>query len=150
MKRYIGLGLLVLVTQAGCAYHLDDPIDAHYQRYKARMPEGDRVFACHAYGCKIQTPFRFTDADIAALKTLMQKTRKADTAFEERRAVAYAIGWMAMPKAARRTIGPATIAAAAATPRRWTASTWRQICRATCSFSMGTSSCATTASAAST
>ena len=52
--------LLLPAYVAGCAYHLDDPVDAHYQRYKARMPEGDRVFACHAYGCKIQTPFRFT------------------------------------------------------------------------------------------
>jgi len=42
----------------------------------------------------MQTPFRFTDADIAQLKTLMIKTRKADTPFEERRAVAYAVGWM--------------------------------------------------------
>jgi hypothetical protein len=42
----------------------------------------------------MQTPFHFTDADIAALASLMKKTRSADTAHEERRAVAYAIGWM--------------------------------------------------------
>ena len=93
MKRYIGLGLLVLVTQAGCAYHLDDPVDAHYQRYKARMPEGDRVFACHAYGCKIQTPFRFTDADIAKLQSLMS-TAKTKTAADERAAIRETLAWM--------------------------------------------------------
>jgi hypothetical protein len=42
----------------------------------------------------MQTPFRFTDADIASLKSVMAKNRKADTPIEERRAVAYAIGWM--------------------------------------------------------
>ena len=41
-----------------------------------------------------ETAFRFTDADIAQLKALMTKTRKADTPHEERRAVAYVIGWM--------------------------------------------------------
>ena len=42
----------------------------------------------------MQTRFRFTDEDIAAFAELMEKTRKADTPHEERRAVAYAIGWM--------------------------------------------------------
>jgi hypothetical protein len=42
----------------------------------------------------MQTPFHFTDADLADLKSLMTKTRKADTPYEERRAVAYAIGWI--------------------------------------------------------
>ena len=93
MKRYIGLGLLILVTLAGCAYHLDDPVDAHYQRYKARMPEGDRVFACHAYGCKIQTPFRFTDADIAKLQSLMSAA-KTKTAADERAAIRETLAWM--------------------------------------------------------
>ena len=36
----LGAGLL-----AGCAYHGGDTVDMHYQRYHARMPEGDRVFA---------------------------------------------------------------------------------------------------------
>ncbi|HXE69029.1 MAG TPA: hypothetical protein VN523_06695, partial [Hyphomicrobiaceae bacterium] len=52
------------------------------------------VYVCHAYGCRMQTAFRFTDTDIGQIKTLMIKTRKADTPYEERRAVAYAIGWM--------------------------------------------------------
>ncbi len=77
----------------GCAYHLDDPIDAHYQRYKARMPEGDRVFACHAYGCKMQTPFRFTDADIAKLQAMMAPA-KTKTAADERAALREALAWM--------------------------------------------------------
>ena len=87
------VALLLPAYVAGCAYHLDDPIDAHYQRYKARMPEGDRVFACHAYGCKIQTPFRFTDADIAKLQSLMSAA-KTKTAADERAAIRETLAWM--------------------------------------------------------
>ena len=57
------------------------------------MPEGDRVFACHAYGCKIQTPFRFTDADIAKLQSLMSAA-KTKTATDERAAIRETLAWM--------------------------------------------------------
>jgi hypothetical protein len=39
----------------------------------------------------MQTRFRFTDEDIAAISKLMETTRKNDSAAEERRAIAYAI-----------------------------------------------------------
>ena len=42
----------------------------------------------------MKTKFRFTPEDVATLRKLMETTRKADTPFEERRAVAYAIGWI--------------------------------------------------------
>ena len=87
------VSLLMPTFVAGCAYHLDEPVDAHYQRYKARMPEGDRVFACHAYGCKVQTPFRFTDADIAKLQSLMSAA-KTKTAVDERAAIRETLAWM--------------------------------------------------------
>ncbi len=57
------------------------------------MPEGDRVFACHAYGCKIQTPFRFTDADIAKLQSMMSPA-KTRTAADERAALREMLAWM--------------------------------------------------------
>ena len=87
----VGLAGLML---AGCTHVRNGPVSKHYVDFSVRPPRNNTVYVCHAYGCRMQTAFRFTDADIAALKTLMQKTRKADTAFEERRAVAYAIGWM--------------------------------------------------------
>ena len=74
-------------------YHGDELIDAHFQRYKARMPEGDRVFACSAYGCRTQTPFRFTQADIAKLQSMMP-TAKTTTAADERAAVRDTLAWM--------------------------------------------------------
>jgi hypothetical protein len=87
----IGLAGIML---AACTHVRNGPPSRHYADFSVRPPRGNTVYVCHAYGCRMQTAFRFTDADIAALKSLMQKTRKADTPFEERRAVAYAIGWM--------------------------------------------------------
>jgi hypothetical protein len=79
---------------AGCTHERLGPVTQHYIDFHTEAPRNNTVYVCHAYGCRMQTPFRFTDADLAQLKALMTKTRKADTPFEERRAVAYAIGWM--------------------------------------------------------
>ena len=79
---------------AGCTHERLGPVTQHYIDFHTEAPRNNTVYVCHAYGCRMQTPFRFTDADIAQLKALMTKTRKADTPHEERRAVAYAIGWM--------------------------------------------------------
>jgi hypothetical protein len=84
----------IALLAAGCTHERLGPVSQHYVDFHTEAPRNNTVYVCHAYGCRMQTAFRFTDADIAALKTLMTKTRKADTAFEERRAVAYAIGWM--------------------------------------------------------
>jgi hypothetical protein len=89
----LAISLMGLVL-GGCTHVRTGPVSKHYVDFSVRPPRANTVYVCHAYGCRMQTPLRFTDADIAALKTLMQKTRKADTAFEERRAVAYAVGWM--------------------------------------------------------
>src|SRR5262245_11535751 len=78
----------------GCTHERTGPVEKHFADFATVRPAGNTVYVCHAYGCRMQTRFRFTDADIAALGTVMAKTRKADTPAEERRAVAYAIGWM--------------------------------------------------------
>lgn len=77
-----------------CTYHRTGDVPVHYMDFSTAAPRGNRITHCHAYGCKMQTPFTFTQADIEAIRVLMQKTRKADTSFEERRAVAYAVAWM--------------------------------------------------------
>jgi hypothetical protein len=93
--------LLLAVALAGCAYRGDETFDAHYQRYKARLPENDKVFVCSAYGCRTQTGFRFTDADIAQIKTLMS-ARHTATPEAERHAVGETLAWM------ERRVGAAT------------------------------------------
>ena len=61
--------MLVSALVGGCAYNNLRSIDEHFQTYKARMPEGDNVFVCSAYGCRTQTKYRFTSADVATLQS---------------------------------------------------------------------------------
>lgn len=85
---------LVALAAAACTHERTGTVDRHFADFRSQEPRGNTVHVCHAYGCKLQTRFRFTDQDIAALRDLMQQTRKEDSAHEERRAIAYAIGWM--------------------------------------------------------
>jgi len=85
--------MLLSAGVAGCAYHSDGSIDLHYLRYKARLPEGDKVFACSAYGCRTQTEFKFTAADIAKLQSLMSASHTATPA-DEREAAKVTLAWM--------------------------------------------------------
>ena len=85
--------LLVAAGAGGCAYSGNGPIDEHFAKYKAGMPEGDKVFVCSSYGCRKQTPFRFTAADIAEVKKIMADKRTATPA-GEREATKDALAWM--------------------------------------------------------
>ena len=49
---------------------------------------------CHAYTCKMQTTYTFSQKDLAEIRAVMAKTKRADTPYEERRAVAYAIAYI--------------------------------------------------------
>lgn len=91
--RALGLVMTALMVTA-CTHARTGPPQQHFADFGVAPPSGNVVHVCHAYGCRKQTRFRFTDGDVAALKQLMEKTRKADSAAEERRAVAYAIGWI--------------------------------------------------------
>lgn len=93
MTRVAAL-VLFGVWLAGCTHERNGPVSAHFADFTTRPPAGNTVYVCHAYGCKLQTRFRFRDEDVAAIASLMTKTRTTDSATEERRAVAYAIGWM--------------------------------------------------------
>jgi hypothetical protein len=85
---------LLLLSLAGCSYQSHGPIDQHYQSFAARTPEKDRVFVCSAYGCRTQTPFRFTKADIIKLQSLMAAAKNGGSPAEERRSIARTLAWM--------------------------------------------------------
>ena len=98
LPRRLGV-LAATLLLAGCTHAGFGSTDMHFATFKVIPPVASRaggavVHVCHAYGCSMRTRFTFTPADIAELKSLMDKTRKTDTPFEERRAVAYAIGWI--------------------------------------------------------
>jgi hypothetical protein len=77
-----------------CTHEGFGSLDTHFATFSVPTPKGAVVHVCHAYGCSRKTRFRFTEADLAEIGKLMKNTRTADTAAEERRAVAYAIAWM--------------------------------------------------------
>lgn len=83
-----------MLALAGCTYERHGPVEGHFYEFSAQPPEGNRIFQCHGYGCKFQSKFAFMPKDVEAIRVLMEKTRKADTPHEERRAVAYAVAWM--------------------------------------------------------
>jgi hypothetical protein len=86
---------LAATLLAACTYPSLETIDAHFISFHVPPPTGSTVYICHAYGCQMKTRFRFTPDDIKQLSAIMAKYRtKAATADEERRGVAYAIGWM--------------------------------------------------------
>jgi hypothetical protein len=77
---------------AGCGYSSGDDVRKHYAKFNVNPPHGNKVTVCHAYSCKEQTIYSFSQKDIAEIAAIMKKVKRADTPFEERRAVAYAIG----------------------------------------------------------
>ena len=95
MHRIILLAIIGLLGPAlgACTYDRDGPPVMHFAQFKTAAPDGNTVTVCHAYTCRQQTRVNFPPSAIAEVKKLMEETKKEDTAFEERRAVAYAISW---------------------------------------------------------
>ena len=83
--------LIAAAFLAGCTHDRSGNPNKHYVSFKVAPPQGQAVEVCHAYTCKMKTTYYFHKADIAELAALMKRTKKANTPFEERRAVAYAI-----------------------------------------------------------
>ena len=94
MLRRVTTSLLAALALTGCTYHRLGPVETHYADFVSEPPKANRITHCHAYGCKLQTRFTFTALDVETIRVLMKKTKKADTPFEERRAIAYAVAWM--------------------------------------------------------
>ena len=99
LRRVAAVARLIPVVAAAvlagaCTHEGFGSLDNHFSTFKVNAPTSNSVEVCHAYGCRTRTRYRFSAADITELNKLMASTRKADTAAEERRAVAYAVGWI--------------------------------------------------------
>ncbi len=94
MRRLLLPALIVTLFTAACTFEREGPPAYHYTEFKTEAPRNNTVFVCHAYGCLMQTPVTFTPAVLKEISDVMRKTKKADTPAEERRAIAYAIGWI--------------------------------------------------------
>jgi hypothetical protein len=88
------LVILLAACLGGCVYGGGDDWRIHYVSFGATPPQGNTVTVCHAYSCKMQTPYTFSQKDIAGIRAVMAKNERADTPFEERRGVAYAIAYI--------------------------------------------------------
>jgi hypothetical protein len=96
---------LLAGTALLCGFTFRDggPPELHYADYNnAKPPRGNTVTVCHGHGCQNQESFTFSQDDIADLEVLMNYARNSDTPQQERRAIAYAIGWI------ERRVGPKT------------------------------------------
>ena len=95
MRLRLALIIATALIASGCTHEGFGTSELHFATFSVPEPKGATVHVCHAYGCKMRTKFTFKDTDIAELGAIMKKWRtKADTAEDERRGVAYAIGWM--------------------------------------------------------
>jgi hypothetical protein len=88
------LVLMLTIILAACKTGGSGSVELHYIDYGTAPPEGNRVTVCHGYSCKLQTPYKFSQEDIAEIAAIMKKIKRDDTPYEERRAVAYAVGAM--------------------------------------------------------
>ena len=88
--------LIILLTAvlAACKTGGSGNVKLHYMQFDATPPEGNKVVVCHAYSCKMQTPYTFSQQDLAEIAAIMKKVKRDDTSFEERRAISYAIAAM--------------------------------------------------------
>jgi hypothetical protein len=86
--------ILLAAGLSGCMTGGGEDWRIHYVSFGATPPAGNRVTVCHAYTCKMQDTYTFSAKDIAQLSATMNKVKRANTPYEERRAVAYAIASM--------------------------------------------------------
>jgi len=85
---------VALSLLGGCVYEQEGPPEAHFEQFSAKAPDANTVTVCHAYGCKAQTSFTFSQSDVVEIAGVMDRVRRDDNAPEERRAMAYAVAWM--------------------------------------------------------
>src|SRR5215475_14198042 len=90
-SRHRFAAVLLLMLTPGCSYEALGPIDQHFSTFAARLPERNRIFVCSAYGCRTQTPFKFTQEDLARLRVLMAEPKSHAGAAQERQRIAHTL-----------------------------------------------------------
>ncbi len=91
---FLVVSMAMLGALGGCTFDRDGPPELHFADFKTEPPHNNTIWLCHAYGCQMKSRVTFGPDQIKEIADLMAKTKKADNAGEERRAVAYAVSWM--------------------------------------------------------
>src|ERR1700694_3087303 len=87
------MGSIFALLLPGCAYDSYGPVEQHFQDFATRPPEKNSITVCSAYGCRVQTNFRFSESDVAHMRKLMV-TSIARTPAAERATIAKTLAWM--------------------------------------------------------
>ena len=132
------LGLALSGASGGCVYYQKGPPTVHFEEFSTKPPKGDTVTVCHAYGCKMQTPFTLSQEDVQEIGLLMTSAKRHDS--RQRNAapsLTLLAGWNG---ALRRQLAPRGIARGCNLPLRASrvsrSRKWH--CRRTFSYSNGT------------
>jgi len=84
-----------LLVLSACSYSTHAPVEQHFQNWATRAPAKNRVTVCSAYGCRVQTDFRFAPSDVAHIRHMMTGAKLATPKPEaERVALAKTLAWM--------------------------------------------------------
>jgi hypothetical protein len=86
--------VIVAIFFSACSHQGLGGIDQHYHAFGARPPENNTISVCSAYGCRVQTKFKFTGTDVTSLQKLMRGAKKTAAAIEEREAIGLTLAWM--------------------------------------------------------
>ena len=78
----------------GCGYARPPSPAAHFADWKTEPPRGNTLSVCSAYGCQKTTKVKLKAEDVRQIARVMAKTKKNNSAHEERRAIAYAVAWL--------------------------------------------------------
>lgn len=89
------MGWFDAVTTAGGGANFEQ----HYEKYKAKLPVGNRITVCSAYGCKVQQKYVITDDDDTKIHGLVNNVHDEAT---EREAILDVIQYL------ESKVGPAT------------------------------------------
>lgn len=93
MQRILCLALFVFGgALAGCTYDRSGPPAMHLADWKSEPPRGNTITVCSAYGCQKRSRVMISQAELQEIIKLMKKVKKSSSPYEERRAVAYAVG----------------------------------------------------------
>lgn len=82
-------GMLLISALGGCASQSLSSHGGWFEERDVQLPQGNKVFICHAFTCGRVTPVQFTEAEIDQLKAPFGKPLAS--AAEERKAVSEAV-----------------------------------------------------------
>ena len=91
--KWVAIAAVTLVLGACTHRPFDTPLE-HYSTVEVPEPKGATLHVCSAYGCRTKSKVKFSAAQIDEIRQVMKTTAKDDSPGEERRAMAYAVGWL--------------------------------------------------------